>query len=123
MRPLDHIAQVHPYQKRKHRRFGLRYPVHLKVYSDGTLSGVDAVSRNVSVDGLLLEGPSTIPLHSPVILVMTLLGGQIVRPIELAGEGEVVRVELGKSATEVLIALKCTRPLVQIEDRFSSIRN
>jgi len=38
-------------QKRKYRRFKLRYPAHVK-FSGDLVSEVDAVSRDVSVGGL-----------------------------------------------------------------------
>ena len=42
--------------------------------------------------------------------------GFVVCPIEVAGEGEVVRVEREESAKEFLIALKCTLLVAEIED-------
>ena len=119
----DYTASAHALERRKHPRFALRCPVHVSVHSGETFARVDAVSKNVSLSGLLLEATSIIPLHAPVSFVMTLQSEHIIHPIELAGEGTVVRVESGRSATEFLIALKCTRPLTQIEDCMSGRAN
>jgi hypothetical protein len=102
-------------QERKYRRFKLRYPVHVEFRSGELVSQVDTVSRNVSAGGLLLESPSLIPQGSSVRFVMILRGSQFVHPIELAGEGEVVRVEPGGPDAGFGIAVKCTSPIRQIE--------
>ena len=101
--------------ERKYRRFKLTYPVHLKFLSGELASEVDAVSRNVSIGGLLFDAPFPIPEHSSVSFVLILRGPPIIRPIELAGEGEVVRVELGGLETGFGIAVKCTNPITQFE--------
>src|SRR5215468_3035794 len=98
-------------QERKYRRFKLKYPVHVKFQSGNVTSELDATSRNVSLGGLLLETTSPIPRHSPVSFVLTLRGGTIVRPVELAGEGEVVRVQPSGLGTGFDIAVKCKKPI------------
>jgi hypothetical protein len=50
MRPQDNTTRSAAQEKRKYRRFNLRYPAHLKVSSE-LVSKVDTVSRNVSVGG------------------------------------------------------------------------
>ena len=102
--------------ERKYPRFKLRYPVHGKFYSGEAVSEFDAVSRNISIGGLLLETASEIPPHSSVTFTMTMEGGSIVRPIHLAGEGEVVRVELSGPSSCFAIALACKDPIAQIEN-------
>jgi len=102
-------------QERKYRRFNLRYPVHVKFRSGNGISELDAVSRNVSLGGMLLETASRIPERSPVSFVMMLHGGRIVRPIELAGEGRVVRVESSGIPAGYAIAVQCKNPIIQIE--------
>jgi hypothetical protein len=102
-------------QERKYRRFNLRYPVHVKFQSGNLLSELDAVSQNVSLGGMLLETASRIPERTPVTFLMTLQGGRIVRPIELAGEGEVVRVETRAVPTGYAVAVQCKNPIVQLE--------
>jgi len=110
------IANLPDQQERKYRRFKLRYPVHGKFCSGKAVSEFDAVSRNVSIGGLLLETASEIPLHSPVSFTMTVQGGKVIRPIRLAGEGEVVRVESSRPDAWFAIALECKRPIAQIEN-------
>jgi len=108
---------IRPY-KRKYPRFNRRYPVHVRFASGNLFSELDAVSRNVSLCGLLLETASIIPQHSPVSFVITLQGEQIVRPIELAGEGKVVRVEDVGTGAGFAVAIECKDPISQIEDIF-----
>src|SRR5208337_2481376 len=97
------------------RRFNLRYPVHVEFRSGELVSELDTVSRNVSTGGLLLEAPLLIPQGSSVSFVMILRGNQFVQPIELSGEGDVVRVEPGAPEAGFGIAVKCISSIRQIE--------
>jgi len=101
--------------ERKYRRFNLRYPVHVKFSDGNVISELDAVSRNVSLGGMLLETGARIPEHADVSFVMRLQGGRIVRPIELEGEGQVVRVESSTVPAGYAIAVQCKNPITQIE--------
>ena len=101
--------------ERKFRRFNLRYPVRVKFHSGNPVSELDTVTRNVSLGGMLLETATAIPQHSPVSFVMTLRGGRIVRPIELAGQGKVVRVENLGAGAGFAVAVECKNPITQIE--------
>jgi len=101
--------------ERRYRRFNLEYPVRVKFLAGSSVSELDTVSRNVSIGGMLLEAPSAIPQHSPVSFLMTLQGGPIVHPIELAGEGKVVRVEPIGAGTGFAVAVECDRPIAQME--------
>jgi hypothetical protein len=74
-------------QERKYPRFKLRYPVHGKFYSGKVVSEFDAVSRNVSIRGLLLETASEIPRHSSLSFTMTIEGGRTIHPIRLVCGG------------------------------------
>jgi hypothetical protein len=113
MQPQDNTTCSAAQEKRKYRRFNLRYPAHLKVSSE-LVSKVDTVSTNVSVGGLLLEAPLPIPQFSSVSFVLILQSRQFDLPIELAGEGEVVRVEpIGPAGFG--IAVKCTSPMRKLE--------
>jgi hypothetical protein len=103
-------------RERKFPRFKLRYPVHGKFYSGKAVSEFDAVSRNVSIGGLLLETASEIPRHSSVTFTMTIQGGRTIHPIRLVGEGEVVRVEPSGPGAWFAIALACKHPIAQIEN-------
>jgi PilZ domain-containing protein len=107
-------------QERKFRRFELRYPVHLRFHSGGeVVFEVDAVSKNVSVGGLLADVPLLIPQHTSVSFVLILRGLPILRPIVLSGEGEVVRVELGGPEAGFGIAVKYTNRITQFESFLS----
>jgi len=81
-----------------------------------TLPPVEAITRNVSIGGLQLRTAAMIPQHTAVNFVMTVQSDQLVRPVHLAGEGEVVRVEPDEVDGGFGIAVKCKRPLTQIED-------
>jgi hypothetical protein len=106
-------------QERQYRRFKLTYPVHLKFLCGEVASEADAVSRNVSIGGLLLDAPLLIPQHSSVSFVLILRGPPIIRPIELSCEGEVVRVELGGLEGGFGIAVKYTTLITQSESFLS----
>ena len=80
-------------EQRKHRRFLVSYPVHVKFHLEDSASELQAVTKDVSIGGLLLETASPIPQHCPVDFIMTLHGGPVTRPIQVIGEGEVARVE------------------------------
>ena len=114
VQPNDSDAKTYA-QERKYRRFDLKYPVRVKFQSGNGTAELDAVSRNVSLGGLLLDTPSQIPPQTPVTFVLTLRGGRSVRPVELAGEGKVVRVQPGALGMGFGVAIECKRPITQIE--------
>jgi hypothetical protein len=107
-------------QERRYRRFNLSYPVRVSFRSGELVSEIGAVTRNVSIGGLLLETAAPIPENSPVSFVITMLGGEIIRPIELVGEGEVVRIGGGAREGEFAIAVKCDSPITQMENLLGS---
>ena len=111
----DNTADSTARQERKYRRLKLRYTVHVEFRPSELVSEVDTVSRNVSAGGLLLEAPLLLRQGSSVSFVMIVRGSQFVHPIELAGEGDVVRVEPGGPEAGFGIAVKCTTPIRQIE--------
>ncbi len=102
-------------QERKYRRFNLTCSVHLKSLCGDLDAEVNAVSRNVSVGGLFLDVPLPIPQHSSVSFVLLLRGFPMIRPIELIGEGEIVRVETSRLGAGFGIAVKYTTPITQFE--------
>jgi len=112
--PHDATAKTYP-QERKYRRFDLRYPIHVKVQSGTVASELEAITTNVSLGGLLLQTASLIPPHSRVSFVLTLKGGRIVHPVEVVGEGEVVRVQPSGLGGGFAIAVECKYPITQIE--------
>jgi len=98
-------------RERKHRRFWVNYPVQVKFHLQNAISELQAVTKNVSVGGLLLETASSIPQHCPVDFVMTLQGGSLLHPIRVVGEGEVVRVEAHGPGAGFAIAIKYKRDI------------
>ena len=114
MRKTNGVARPPYRSERKYRRFTRRYPVHVMFHIGDSVSEVGAVSKNVSIGGLLLETASPIPQHSPVRFIMTIHGGPVIRPIQLVGEGMVLRVESYESGAGFGIAVKCDRPMSQL---------
>jgi hypothetical protein len=110
------IARPPHLERRKYRRFWLRYPVLVEFASENTTCKVQAVSRNVSIGGLLLESSSALSEFHPLSFTLTLEGGSIVRPIKLFGEGRVVRIEPHRLGAGFAIAVECTHPMTQMED-------
>ena len=111
----DNTTRFTARQERKFRPFPLSYPVHVEFRSGELVSELDTVSRDASIGGLLLEAPLPIPQGSSVSFVMILRGSQFVQPIELSGEGDVVRVEPGAPDAGFGIAVKCAGPIRQAE--------
>lgn len=116
MKKFNPVAWSSPLQERKHRRFTLQYPVRLKIHSAGSMVELDAVSRNISVGGLLVETSSMIPQHTSVSFTMTVRDAQVVRPIQFAGEGEVVRVDAMAAERVFAVAVKCKRPIIRTDE-------
>jgi hypothetical protein len=114
MREPTGVARSPSREERRYRRFKLRYPVHLLFSSDEQATEVDAVSRDASIGGLLVESPVRIPQHSVVNFIIS-LRARTLRSVELVGEGQVVRVEPSGAQTEFLVALECKKPITQIE--------
>jgi hypothetical protein len=115
MEKPNHVARSSPLPQRKYRRFSLHYPVRVKVHSADLVVEFEAMSRNISIGGLLLETSCMIPQHTPVSFVVTAEGRELGRPIRFVGEGKVVRVD-PKAAEEVFaVAVECARPISQID--------
>ena len=102
-------------QKRQYRRFSLHYPVNVKFDLGTSVTELRAFSNNISLGGVLLQSDSAIPQHCDVSFVVTVRGHQIVGPIQIAGEGEVVRVEPHSSGTGFAIAVKCKHPISELQ--------
>jgi hypothetical protein len=108
------VARSHARQERRYRRFKLKFPVHLLVQYDQGIVELDAISRDVSIGGLLLDCPLLIPPHSPVNFVINLRSRSL-RALELLGDGTVVRVETRTFDGNVAVAVECNSPIAQIE--------
>jgi len=100
--------------ERRHRRFDLQLPVHLSFSSQDAAVDLDAVSRNVSLEGLLLETSRAVPVGTAVNLTIAVETPQSRRPVQLLGEGEVVRVQRLDSDPGFAIAVHCRRPLSEV---------
>lgn len=101
-------------QERKHRRFQLECPVFVKFHAATSAAEVEAVSKNISIGGILVRSAAMIPKHALVTFIISVQGGQAFQPIYLAGEGEVVRVESNGRA--FMIAVRCDSPITQLQD-------
>jgi hypothetical protein len=101
--------------ERRFRRFNLSYQVHVRFPSGDSVAEVDAVSRNISICGLLLESTLPIPCRSQLEFTI-ILGDPIPRLIKLGGRGEVVRLEAGATTNTFGIAVACAEPIHQIEN-------
>lgn len=97
--------------KRKHRRFALRYRIRGTFYFAGRVFKFDAITKNVSVGGLLLECCSRIPEHCPVTFTFRAQGGLVIHPVEFLGEGQVIRIEPDRLHRRFVIAVECFQPL------------
>ena len=65
---------------------------------------------------VLLETDAPLPQHCDVSFVVTVQEHRVVGPIQIVGEGEVVRVEPHRSGSGFAIAVRCTRPISKLED-------
>ena len=104
-----------PPQERKYRRFQLQYPVRLKVRDVDLIIEFEAVTKNISICGLLLETAAMIPQHTPVSFTVTVDGRELGRPIRFVGEGKVVRVKPKAEREVFAIAVECAQPIQQID--------
>ena len=112
MENLDHVARS-PAHERRHRRFSLQYPVRLKAHSGDRIVQVEAMSRNISVRGVLLETSLMIPQDTPVSFTLTVEPSELGRPIQFVGVGKVVRVDPKSTEDGFAIAVECPRPIIQ----------
>jgi hypothetical protein len=101
-------------QERKHPRFPLDYPVHLKLLGGGERRELEAMSNNISQGGVLLQAPSPVPPNCEVEFVMTIQRSKTLKPIRLKGAGRVVRLEQHLSGKGFGIAIECKRPIHRI---------
>lgn len=103
-----------PQERRAHRRFALHYPVSLRIGGESSSHELQSVSQDISIQGILLETDSPVPQRCQVSFRITVQEEYIVRPIELAGEGEVVRVEPHRWGRGFSIAVKCSKPIFEL---------
>jgi len=115
---MRHTQSFPPHypRERKYRRFDLQFPVFLSFPSGGVAHELGAISKNVSLGGLLVEAGDEVPLHTQVSLTMKVVGLSSRRPVRLRGEGEIVRVEPLGPGAGFAIAVECKRPIMEMED-------
>lgn len=92
---------------RKHRRFDLQFPVFLRFPTGEVACELEGISKNVSLGGMLVKTGDEIPIRTKVVLRMEVVSPRSRRPVRLAGEGEVVRVEALEGGAAYGIAVKC----------------
>lgn len=93
---------------RRFRRFNIEYPVLVQYQTGGTTADVEAVTKNISIGGILITSAIVIPLHTPV------------RSRIWAGEGKIVRVEPTENKGKVAIAVECDVPITHLEETLTS---
>lgn len=120
MAKLSEIERTDRPQKRKHRRFDLRYPVHVKFALKNSVSELQAISDNISIGGVLLQTEAKIPQHCDVSFTMTVKGHRVIGPTKIVGEGQVVRVEPHHSGMGFAVAVQCKRPISKLKDYFQA---
>jgi len=116
MARLGTAVQTSDWHGRKYRRFELAFPVRMKVQVGSTSTNIETVSRNVSVGGLLVRSMLPVTPGTHVSFVLTVHGEQGVRPIQLVGEGKVVRVEAEEGGASYFVAVKCDTPVTHLEE-------
>src|SRR5205814_8078384 len=75
------------------------------------VSVFQALIKIVSIGGFLLETASFIAQYCLVDFIMTVNGAPVIRPIQVAGKGEVVRAEPHGPGAGFAIAVKCKREI------------
>ena len=112
MGKIQELARPFGWHRRRYRRFELEFPVRIKSSS----GSIDAVSKNISVGGLMVRSATAIPENTAVTFTLSVHGKGAVRPTRLRGEGHVVRVEPGEKEATFGVAMRCSTPLVQLEE-------
>jgi hypothetical protein len=107
-------------QERKFRRFDLEWLAHVKFPSGNAIAEVDAVTKNISHCGLLLESACLIPCRSRVEFTITVPGGSSSRPVKFTGVGAVVRIEPSEVADGFGIAVSCGEPISLMEHHLNA---
>jgi len=105
---------------RRFRRFNIEYPVLVQYQTGGSTADVEAVTKNVSIGGILIRSAIVIPLNTPVRFRICIRKDKRARCIHLVGEGKVVRVESAENKAEVAIAVECDVPISHLEENLTS---
>lgn len=107
-------------RERRHRRFDLQFPVLLSFPSSGQVRELRAISRNVSIGGLLLKAADSPPQKTEVSFAIEVMGPRLPHPIRLLGKGQVVRVEQLETGAGFAFAIECKHPIAEIENHLSA---
>jgi hypothetical protein len=102
-------------RERKYRRFNIQFPVRVSFPSAGLRRSLIAVSKNVSIGGILVKAENQIPAHTAVSLTIDVRGLGSGRAVRLLGEGEVVRVESLGANAGFAIAIECSQPIREMQ--------
>lgn len=88
--------------------------MQLKFHANNLLVEAEAVTRNISMGGSLLDTATLIPEQTRVSFVLTLRGWPLIRPILVKGQARVVRIEPAKDASGFVMALQFVGPIIEI---------
>lgn len=102
---------MQPQSTRKYPRFRLRQPARVAVSGDPGFSAIRTVTENISRGGVLVTAASSIPLGAKVLMVLSLRAETTARPIRIASEGHVVRIEPRASTRAFAMAVEFVEPL------------
>jgi len=116
--PIDRRQESsEPYRReRRHPRFDLQFPVLHNFPSGNKVRELRAISRNVSIGGLLLKAADSLPPKTEVSFTIEVMGPRLRHPIRLMGEGQVVRMEQLEAGAGFTFAIECKHPLAEIEN-------
>ncbi len=107
-------------RQRRHRRYALQFPVLMRFAAGRKVCELDGISQNVSLGGLLLKVGDQLPLHTQVSWTMRLNRRRSRRPIQILGEGEVVRIEPLTHGSGFAVAIECKKPITEMDDQLSA---
>lgn len=116
MERINSLPRSTDWRGRNYRRFRLEFPVRLRYQYGSTTAEIEAVSKNLSVGGLLVRSALPVPEHTAVTFVLSVHGSQSLRPVHLIGEGEIVRVETVEPEGTFVMAVRCDVPVTELEE-------
>ena len=103
-------------RQRKHVRYELAFPVELRCFVEGSVRELAAMSRNISLGGLLVEAGEVLPWNCDVEFEMTVRTEPVRQALRLRGVGHVVRIEPNSSGGGFLVALQCEGSMRRVLD-------
>lgn len=115
-------ARCVEWERRKHSRYGLRYAAAVRSQEKEFTREVRAVSQNISASGILLKAAVPIPCRSRVSLSIAIQEDHMLRRVQLAAEGEVVRLDPTESGTGFLIAIRCDQLMSEVSPQVLSAK-